>query len=186
MKEKAVELLLSKQKAMFQRALYLCKNTTDAEDLLNDTNVKLLSMIDRGTCPDEISFTEYFTQAVSSVFIDRVRKRKISTAELKSDNYLQIEDSPNKGVHFSDIMEKAKVPLHTQSIFEIFLTGENMYEFSKKNNINTNTIRSNIHRAKFYLNRNKHLFEDLKEGFDLITNEKCLPAKKKNRSLTAR
>lgn len=167
MKSRLIDLLLSKQDGMRKRAVYLCNNIADAEDLLNDANYKILLMIEKGVFINENSFSEYFYQTVNSVFIDKKRKRRIVTTEIKTDSIKDSESTDYITISIDEIINHAKIPISAKPIIELFLFDENMYNYSIKNNINPNTIRSIINRAKISLRNKKHLFESLKDGFDL-------------------
>ena len=169
---------------MKQKALYLCRNDThEAEDLLNDANIKLIAMIQKGQL-DENSFGEYFIKTINSLFIDKIRKRKVKTVEFKSEyNYVNHFQNPEvasekKSINFSELMEMANVSPINQKAFEQFLSGDNMYQYCEDRNINSSTFRGQIRRVKESLYKYRHLFKDF--DFDLII-ENVLVGKKNRR-----
>lgn len=184
MKEKVIEVLLSNQNEMYRRAYFLCKNMADAEDLVSDSNLKILAMIEKEALTIEHAFRGYFLSVVNTLFIDKLRENKRSPITLKSETiHLQPAHTQDyiggNEIKLSEIMKTAKIEADIQPIFEVFLSGVNMDEYSKQNSLKANTVRGIIHRTKYYLNRKKHRFEYLKDGFDLVTNEKILPTNKK-------
>ena len=153
--------ILSIQKNMFSFAMMLTANRYDAEDLLQETTLRVLDNKDKYV--DNVNFKGWVMTIMRNIFINNYRR------ELRSNIYvdqtgdlhlLNISDhskweNPEETVAFKEIKstihslnDELKVP------FLMYLDGYKYHEISDKLSLPLGTIKSRIFFARRELQRN--------------------------------
>jgi RNA polymerase sigma-70 factor (ECF subfamily) len=147
-------------KAMYNSSLRIIKNTTDAEDIMQEAFLKAFQHLD--TYKGEVSFGAWLKKIVVNQSLDYLRKRKIEFLPIESD----LENRPEEESAFQDeIDEKIRIEKVIKEVnalpdgYRIILTlylleGYDHDEISEILNISASTSRSQYMRAKKRLLQN--------------------------------
>ena len=134
-----MQMLVDIQKDLMQYALIKTQNRHNAEDLLGDTNFKIL---ERGILPN---YT-YAMKVMRSILIDNWRKRKISLINYELPD---VEDKPDCD-NIEDIIQNSidKLSGQEQRIMRMRFNGISNTEIAKFLGITRNTVGRYIYNAR--------------------------------------
>lgn len=153
--------ILSIQKNMYNFALMLTANKCDAEDLLQETTLKVLDNRDKYV--DNVNFKGWVLTIMRNIFINNYRKAIRSqiiidqTEDLYHLNLSQDSklDNPEESMTIKEITltinnlnDELKIP------FSLFLAGYKYNEISKKLDLPLGTVKSRIFFARKELQKN--------------------------------
>ena len=160
--------LLSLQENMMNFALMLTANRDDAQDLLQDTTLKVLDNQDKFV--DNVNFKGWVLTVMRNIFINNYHKivRVQTVVDSSADLYnLDVVndsgfDSPDKAYQIKEITkainglnDDLKVP------FSMFLSGYKYNEIAEKLNVPLGTVRSRIFFARQELQKRLKDFQNM-------------------------
>ncbi|WP_288738265.1 RNA polymerase sigma factor [uncultured Parabacteroides sp.] len=160
--------LLSLQENMMNFALMLTANRDDAQDLLQDTTLKVLDNQDKFV--DNVNFKGWVLTVMRNIFINNYHKivRVQTVVDSSADLYnLDIVndsgfDSPDKAYQIKEITkainglnDDLKVP------FSMFLSGYKYNEIAEKLNVPLGTVKSRIFFARQELQKRLKDFQNM-------------------------
>ena len=160
--------LLSLQENMMNFALMLTANRDDAQDLLQDTTLKVLD--NQGKFVDNVNFKGWVLTVMRNIFINNYHKivRVQTVVDSSADLYnLDIVndsgfDSPDKAYQIKEITkainglnDDLKVP------FSMFLSGYKYNEIAEKLNVPLGTVKSRIFFARQELQKRLKDFQNM-------------------------
>ena len=160
--------LLSLQENMMNFALMLTANRDDAQDLLQDTTLKVLDNQDKFV--DNVNFKGWVLTVMRNIFINnyhkivRVQTVVDSSADLYNLDVLHDSgfDSPDKAYQIKEIPkainglnDDLKVP------FSMFLSGYKYNEIAEKLNVPLGTVKSRIFFARQELQKRLKDFQNM-------------------------
>lgn len=160
--------LLSLQENMMNFALMLTANRDDAQDLLQDTTLKVLDNQDKFV--DNVNFKGWVLTVMRNIFINNYHKivRVQTVVDSSADLYnLDVVndsgfDSPNKAYQIKEITkainglnDDLKVP------FSMFLSGYKYNEIAEKLNVPLGTVKSRIFFARQELQKRLKDFQNM-------------------------
>ena len=160
--------LLSLQENMMNFALMLTANRDDAQDLLQDTTLKVLDNQDKFV--DNVNFKGWVFTVMRNIFINNYHKivRVQTVVDLSADLYnLDVVndsgfDSPDKAYQIKEITkainglnDDLKVP------FSMFLSGYKYNEIAEKLNVPLGTVKSRIFFARQELQKRLKDFQNM-------------------------
>lgn len=160
--------LLSLQENMMNFALMLTANRDDAQDLLQDTTLKVLDNQDKFV--DNVNFKGWVLTVMRNIFINNYHKivRVQTVVDSNADLYnLDIVndsgfDSPDKAYQIKEITkainglnDDLKVP------FSMFLSGYKYNEIAEKLNVPLGTVKSRIFFARQELQKRLKDFQNM-------------------------
>ena len=160
--------LLSLQENMMNFALMLTANRDDAQDLLQDTTLKVLDNQDKFV--DNINFKGWVLTVMRNIFINNYHKivRVQTVVDSSADLYnLDVVndsgfDSPDKAYQIKEITkainglnDDLKVP------FSMFLSGYKYNEIAEKLNVPLGTVKSRIFFARQELQKRLKDFQNM-------------------------
>ena len=160
--------LLSLQENMMNFALMLTANRDDAQDLLQDTTLKVLDNQDKFV--DNVNFKGWVLTVMRNLFINNYYKvvRVQTFVDSSADLYnLEITndsglDSPDKAYQIKEITkainglnDDLKVP------FSMFLSGYKYNEIAEKLNVPLGTVKSRIFFARQELQKRLKDFQNM-------------------------
>lgn len=152
--------LLGLQENMMNFALMLTANREDAEDLLQDTTLKVLNNQEKFT--DNVNFKGWVLTVMRNLFINnyhkvvRVQTFIDSTADLYNLDIINESgfDSPEKSYQIQEITKAInelnddfKIP------FSMFLSGYKYHEIAEKLDLPLGTVKSRIFFARHELQK---------------------------------
>jgi len=155
------EKILSIQKNMYSFALLLTANRYDAEDLLQETMLRVLN--NRGKYVDNINFKGWVLTIMRNIFINNYRKelRSQVVIDQTDDLYrLNVSADSNRGnpeetmtlkeikYTINCLSDDLKIP------FSMYLDGYKYNEISDKLSLPLGTVKSRIFFARRELRRN--------------------------------
>lgn len=145
--------LLSLQENMMNFALSLTANRDDAQDLLQDTTLKVLDNQDKFV--DNVNFKGWVLTVMRNIFINNYHKVvRVQTvidqnADLYNLDIVNDYDSPDSSYQINEITsaidalnEDMRVP------FSMFLGGYKYHEIAEKLNLPLGTVKSRIFFAR--------------------------------------
>lgn len=160
--------LLSLQENMMNFALMLTANRDDAQDLLQDTTLKVLDNQDKFV--DKVNFKGWVLTVMRNIFINNYHKivRVQTVVDSSADLYnLDVVndsgfDSPDKAYQIKEITkainglnDDLKVP------FSMFLSGYKYNEIAEKLNVPLGTVKSRIFFARQELQKRLKDFQNM-------------------------
>ena len=160
--------LLSLQENMMNFALMLTANRDDAQDLLQDTTLKVLDNQDKFV--DNVNFKGWVFTVMRNIFINNYHKivRVQTVVDSSADLYnLDVVndsgfDSPDKAYQIKEITkainglnDDLKVP------FSMFLSGYKYNEIAEKLNVPLGTVKSRIFFARQELQKRLKDFQNM-------------------------
>ena len=160
--------LLSLQENMMTFALMLTANRDDAQDLLQDTTLKVLDNQDKFV--DNVNFKGWVLTVMRNIFINNYHKivRVQTVVDSSADLYnLDVVndsgfDSPDKAYQIKEITkainglnDDLKVP------FSMFLSGYKYNEIAEKLNVPLGTVKSRIFFARQELQKRLKDFQNM-------------------------
>ncbi|UBD76302.1 RNA polymerase sigma factor [Parabacteroides goldsteinii] len=160
--------LLSLQENMMNFALMLTANRDDAQDLLQDTTLKVLDNQDKFV--DNVNFKGWVLTVMRNIFINnyhkivRVQTVVDSSADLYNLDVINDSgfDSPDKAYQIKEITkainglnDDLKVP------FSMFLSGYKYNEIAEKLNVPLGTVKSRIFFARQELQKRLKDFQNM-------------------------
>ena len=160
--------LLSLQENMMNFALMLTANRDDAQDLLQDTTLKVLDNQDKFV--DNVNFKGWVLTVMRNIFINNYHKivRVQTVVDSSADLYnLDVVndsgfDSPDKAEQIKEITkainglnDDLKVP------FSMFLSGYKYNEIAEKLNVPLGTVKSRIFFARQELQKRLKDFQNM-------------------------
>ena len=160
--------LLSLQENMMNFALMLTANRDDAQDLLQDTTLKVLDNQDKFV--DNVNFKGWVLTVMRNIFINNYHKivRVQTVVDSSADLYnLDVVndsgfDSPDKAYQIKEITkainglnDDLKVP------FSMFLSGYKYNEIAEKLNVPSGTVKSRIFFARQELQKRLKDFQNM-------------------------
>ena len=160
--------LLSLQENMLNFALMLTANRDDAQDLLQDTTLKVLDNQDKFV--DNVNFKGWVLTVMRNIFINNYHKivRVQTVVDSSADLYnLDVVndsgfDSPDKAYQIKEITkainglnDDLKVP------FSMFLSGYKYNEIAEKLNVPLGTVKSRIFFARQELQKRLKDFQNM-------------------------
>ena len=160
--------LLSLQENMMNFALMLTANRDDAQDLLQDTTLKVLDNQDKFV--DNVNFKGWVLTVMRNIFINNYHKivRVQTVVDSSADLYnLDVVndsgfDSPDKAYQIKEITkainglnDDLKVP------FSMFLSGYKYNEIAEKLNVPVGTVKSRIFFARQELQKRLKDFQNM-------------------------
>ena len=160
--------LLSLQENMMNFALMLTANRDDAQDLLQDTTLKVLDNQDKFV--DNVNFKGWVLTVMRNIFINNYHKivRVQTVVDSSADLYnLDVVndsgfDSPDKAYQIKEITkainglnDDLKVP------FSMFLSGYKYNEIAEKLNVPLGTVQSRIFFARQELQKRLKDFQNM-------------------------
>ena len=160
--------LLSLQENMMNFALMLTANRDDAQDLLQDTTLKVLDNQDKFV--DNVNFNGWVLTVMRNIFINNYHKivRVQTVVDSSADLYnLDVVndsgfDSPDKAYQIKEITkainglnDDLKVP------FSMFLSGYKYNEIAEKLNVPLGTVKSRIFFARQELQKRLKDFQNM-------------------------
>lgn len=160
--------LLSLQENMMNFALMLTANRDDAQDLLQDTTLKVLDNQDKFV--DNVNFKGWVLTVMRNIFINNYHKivRVQTVVDSSADLYnLDVVndsgfDSPDKAYQIKEITkainglnDDLKVP------FSMFLSGYKYNEIAEKLNVPLGTMKSRIFFARQELQKRLKDFQNM-------------------------
>ena len=160
--------LLSMQENMMNFALMLTANRDDAQDLLQDTTLKVLDNQDKFV--DNVNFKGWVLTVMRNIFINNYHKivRVQTVVDSSADLYnLDVVndsgfDSPDKAYQIKEITkainglnDDLKVP------FSMFLSGYKYNEIAEKLNVPLGTVKSRIFFARQELQKRLKDFQNM-------------------------
>ena len=160
--------LLSLQEIMMNFALMLTANRDDAQDLLQDTTLKVLDNQDKFV--DNVNFKGWVLTVMRNIFINNYHKivRVQTVVDSSADLYnLDVVndsgfDSPDKAYQIKEITkainglnDDLKVP------FSMFLSGYKYNEIAEKLNVPLGTVKSRIFFARQELQKRLKDFQNM-------------------------
>ena len=160
--------LLSLQENMMNFALMLTANRDDAQDLLQDTTLKVLDNQDKFV--DNVNFKGWVLTVMRNIFINNYHKivRVQTVVDSSADLYnLDVVndsgfDSPDKAYQIKEITKEInglkdalKVP------FSMFLSGYKYNEIAEKLNVPLGTVKSRIFFARQELQKRLKDFQNM-------------------------
>lgn len=160
--------LLSLQENMMNFALMLTANRDDAQDLLQDTTLKVLDNQDKFV--DNVNFKGWVLTVMRNIFINNYHKiiRVQTVVDSSADLYnLDVVndsgfDSPDKAYQIKEITkainglnDDLKVP------FSMFLSGYKYNEIAEKLNVPLGTVKSRIFFARQELQKRLKDFQNM-------------------------
>ena len=160
--------LLSLQENMMNFALMLTANRDDAQDLLQDTTLKVLDNQDKFV--DNVNFKGWVLTVMRNIFINNYHKivRVQTVVDSSADLYnLDVVndsgfDSPDKAYQIKEITkainglnDDLKVP------FSMFLSGYKYNEIAEKLNVPLGTVKSRIFFARQELHKRLKDFQNM-------------------------
>ena len=160
--------LLSLQENMMNFALMLTANRDDAQDLLQDTTLKVLDNQDKFV--DNVNFKGWVLTVMRNIFINNYHKivRVQTVVDSSADLYnLDVVndsgfDSPDKAYQIKEITkainglnDDLKVP------FSMFLSGYKYNEIAEKLNVPLGTVKSRIFFARRELQKRLKDFQTM-------------------------
>ena len=160
--------LLSLQENMMNFALMLTANRDDAQDLLQDTTLKVLDNQDKFF--DNVNFKGWVLTVMRNIFINNYHKivRVQTVVDSSADLYnLDVVndsgfDSPDKAYQIKEITkainglnDDLKVP------FSMFLSGYKYNEIAEKLNVPLGTVKSRIFFARQELQKRLKDFQNM-------------------------
>jgi len=160
--------LLSLQENMMNFALMLTANRDDAQDLLQDTTLKVLDKQDKFV--DNVNFKGWVLTVMRNIFINNYHKivRVQTVVDSSADLYnLDVVndsgfDSPDKAYQIKEITkainglnDDLKVP------FSMFLSGYKYNEIAEKLNVPLGTVKSRIFFARQELQKRLKDFQNM-------------------------
>lgn len=160
--------LLSLQENMMNFALMLTANRDDAQDLLQDTTLKVLDNQDKFV--DNVNFKGWVLTVMRNIFINnyhkivRVQTVVDSSADLSNLDVVNDSgfDSPDKAYQIKEITkainglnDDLKVP------FSMFLSGYKYNEIAEKLNVPLGTVKSRIFFARQELQKRLKDFQNM-------------------------
>jgi RNA polymerase sigma-70 factor (ECF subfamily) len=162
------EKLLSLQDNMMNFALTLTANRDDAQDLLQDTTLKVLGS--RGKFTDNVNFKGWVLTIMRNIFINDYHKTvRVQTVIDQGVNIYNVDvlndsgfDTPDGSMQIQEITgaidrlnEDLKVP------FSLFVSGYKYNEIAEKLNMPLGTIKSRIFFARQELQK---LLKDFRQN----------------------
>ena len=160
--------LLSLQENMMNFALMLTANRDDAQDLIQDTTLKVLDNQDKFV--DNVNFKGWVLTVMRNIFINNYHKivRVQTVVDSSADLYnLDVVndsgfDSPDKAYQIKEITkainglnDDLKVP------FSMFLSGYKYNEIAEKLNVPLGTVKSRIFFARQELQKRLKDFQNM-------------------------
>ena len=160
--------LLSLQENMMNFALMLTANRDDAQDLLQDTTLKVLD--NQNKFVDNVNFKGWVLTVMRNIFINNYHKivRVQTVVDSSADLYnLDVVndsgfDSPDKAYQIKEITkainglnDDLKVP------FSMFLSGYKYNEIAEKLNVPLGTVKSRIFFARQELQKRLKDFQNM-------------------------
>lgn len=160
--------LLSLQENMMNFALMLTANRDDAQDLLQDTTLKVLDNQDKFV--DNVNFKGWVLTVMRNIFINNYHKivRVQTVVDSSADLYnLDVVndsgfDSPDKAYQIKEITkainglnDDLKVP------FSMFLSGYKYNEIAEKLNVPLGTVKSRFFFARQELQKRLKDFQNM-------------------------
>ena len=160
--------LLSLQENMMNFALMLTANRDDAQDLLQDTTLKVLDNQDKFV--DNVNFKGWVLTVMRNIFINNYHKivRVQTVVDSSADLYnLDVVndsgfDSPDKAYQIKEIT-KAINGLNDDLMvpFSMFLSGYKYNEIAEKLNVPLGTVKSRIFFARQELQKRLKDFQNM-------------------------
>jgi len=155
------EKVLSIQKNMYSFALLLTSNRCDAEDLVQETTLRVLN--NRGKYVDNVNFKGWALTIMRNIFINNYRKdlRSQTVIDHTGDlHHLNVSADSNREnpeetltvkeirMTISCLSDELKIP------FSMYLDGYKYNEISDKLALPLGTVKSRIHFARRELKQN--------------------------------
>lgn len=151
------DLVTRYQNFVFTLALRYTPVREDAEEIAQDVFVKVYKALKdfRG----ESKFSTWLYSIVNSTSITFLRKKKLDVSSLDNENVFEHADSKDSGMNANQVEVKSKVEMVTKAIqllspddarlITLFYKAEqSLEEISKILNIETNTVKVKLHRAR--------------------------------------
>lgn len=157
----AFEFLLARyQKQFLERAMYIIKDHDEAEDVVQDTFVRIYRFAPRFNC-GEGTFRSWAMTILMNVARTKYRKKALAwrrTAQLTPDHYESLADAcDERGVaEAKDIIERAfaLVPKDAAHILRLAFIDQLSYrEIAEREQSTEGAIKIRVHRAKKALRR---------------------------------
>ena len=160
--------LLSLQENMMNFALMLTANRDDAQDLLQDTTLKVLDNQDKFV--DNVNFKGWVLTVMRNIFINNYHKivRVQTVVDSSADLYnLDVVndsgfDSPDKAYQIKEITKAINGLNDDQKVpFSMFLSGYKYNEIAEKLNVPLGTVKSRIFFARQELQKRLKDFQNM-------------------------
>lgn len=158
--------IIGLQDNMRNFAMSLTANWEDAEDLLQDTTIKVLN--NREKFVDNVNFKGWVLTIMRNIFINNYHKmvRRQTLIDSDADLYnLDIEsdsglDTPEGSYQLYEInMAIEKLPLELRAPFSLYLSGYKYQEIADRLNVPIGTVKSRIFHSRKEL---QVMLEDLR------------------------
>lgn len=139
-------------KAMYNTCLRIVKETTEAEDIMQESFLTAFKSLD--SWAQEVEFGAWLKKIVINKSLDYLKKRKLELTELKYENSQIIEEPTDNENTEQRKIEKVKqaielLPEKDRNLINLYLfEGYDHFEISEILNIKATTVRSQYTRAK--------------------------------------
>ena len=162
-KEEYERLLIENQSIIKNYALYLCKNLQEAEDLLQEVNIKVLESFDKYN--HEYKFKNWLMLIVRNMFINNYRKyKKQNNVHIDIDPY-QLKDSipvsefADSDINYNELIDIIKSDNNSLLILG-FLNGYKYKELCEIFEIPEGTIKSKIYFTRKRLQKKLNIINN--------------------------
>lgn len=145
--------------------LKLTSNATNAEDLTQETFIKMIKNIDRFNTNGKASFATYLITIAKNTYLDYLKKNNHELSELDIDNIpdkSNFEEDYFRNENYNFVLEKIEnLPFAQKEAIKLkYLEGYTLEEIAKMLKVESKTIKSRLFEGR------KKLKEDLK-GADI-------------------
>lgn len=139
-------------KAMYNICLRFIKNTTEAEDVMQEAFLSAFKKIN--TCSGEVEFGAWLKKIVINKSLDYLKKRKLEISDNDSDFSNRPDSNPENGKDIASQIDSIKItlqklPQKDQNIINLHLfEGYDHNEIAEILDMKHATVRSQYSRAK--------------------------------------
>lgn len=145
--------------------LKLTSNATSAEDLTQETFIKMIKSIDRFNTNGKASFATYLITIAKNTYLDYLRKNNHELSELDINSIpdkSNFEENYFRNENYNFVLEKIEnLPFAQKEAIKLkYLEGYTLEEIAKMQKVESKTIKSRLFEGR------KKLKEDLK-GADI-------------------
>ena len=155
------EKIVSIQKNMFNFAMMLTTNRYDAEDLLQETTLRVLD--NQNKYVDNVNFKGWVLTIMRNIFINNYRKelRSQVVIDQTDDLYLLNVQGDSRWEHPEEVLNTKEIKILINGLsdelkipFSLYLDGYKYNEISDKLSLPLGTVKSRIFFARRELQRN--------------------------------
>lgn len=152
------EFVAQRRSKLLAQARYICRNTTDAEDLVQDVVVRFFqSFQQEAACPNERSCEAWLVRALNNLFVDQCRRRKVQAQvplDTESDQVDLVAPEPAEQPAYASVTdEKFAQALEmlgpkVRVTFELHAAGKKYHEIAESQGIPVGTVAKRLHDAR--------------------------------------